>query len=126
MFSHATAWLFVLLVAPFIFHGFSRDSLIALGWVPTLFLFGLVPLLVGSAVWMLPFLSARCRSHGTFLYHSWVAAGAFIAVFIYVDIQFAGDVIPPPHLYYAPSVLAFVVALGASFLYAFRPINRNA
>lgn len=93
--SQATAWLIVLIVAPLIFHGFTHDSLIALGWLPALFLFGLVPLIFGSAVWMLPFTSLWCRSHCLPLYHLWVAVGAFIAVFLYVQMQFAGVPLPP-------------------------------
>ena len=116
--SHATAWLIVLLVAPFIFHGFTRDSLLALGWVPALFLFGLIPLVFGSALWMLPFISSWCLSHCLPVYHLWVAVGAFIAVFLYVEMQFTGDLLPPAKLYYAPSALAFLVALVASLTYA--------
>lgn len=116
--SHATAWLIVLLVAPFIFHGFSRDSLLALGWVPALFLIGLVPLLFGSTVWMLPFISSWGLSHCLIFYHAWVAVGASIAIFLYFAMQFAGEPLPPPHLYYAPPALAFFVALAASFIYA--------
>lgn len=116
--SHATAWLAVLLVAPFIFHGFTRDSLIAFGWVPALFLFGLIPLAFGSTLWMLPFISSWCLSHCLHFYHLWVAVGAFIAAFLYVGMQFSGDPLPPAQLYYAPSALAFVVAFAASRTYA--------
>ena len=42
----------------------------------------------------------------------------FIAVFLYVELQFAGDPLPPAQLYYAPSALAFLVALAASLTYA--------
>jgi len=111
---------------PFVFGGITRQSVSTLGYAPLLFTIGIIPLLFGSALWMLPFFAPGISERLSSIYHVWVALGACFALVIYVDMQFAGDPRPAAHVYYAPAGIAFIIALFVSWFHTRLRNRRNA
>jgi hypothetical protein len=80
---------------------------------PFVFGIGLPFLLLGSAVWMAPFLVPAVRSYGGVAYHPWVALGGGMAVLCASKLGTLGDPLPTINQRFTPTVLAF--AFGALF-----------
>jgi hypothetical protein len=116
--AQVTTWLIVCIALPFILGGFNTAGLRPLGFIPILFLIGLMPLCLGSALWMAPFALRRLRHSAGLSYRLWVCVGASLSVLCYLELQFAGDPLPPLWRYWSPVVLAFFLAFPMSTFYA--------
>jgi hypothetical protein len=110
---------------PFIFSGFTPEALSNLGDALPLFLFGLIPLLVGSTFWMYPVFWLSL-SPFSIIYHLWTALGAGLSLLIFVDLLFTGDPPPPRNVFFAPAWSAFLIGFVTSWLLARYHSTRNA
>ena len=110
---HGVVWLVSCLLGPFLSTGLSRTTGVALMVTPFLFGIGLPFLLLGSAVWMGPFLVAALRRFDAVAYHLWVALGGGVAVFCASNLGTLGDLAPTLHQRFTPAAVAFV--LGGIF-----------
>jgi hypothetical protein len=108
---HVAVWLVSCLLGPFLSSGLSRETGIALVVMPFIFGIGLPFLLLGSAIWMLPFLIRALRRFDRVAYHLWVALGSSLAVICASDLGTLGDPAPPLHQRIMPAALALVLGI---------------
>jgi len=111
---HGTVWLGSCFLGLFLSSGVSRDTGIALLVAPFIFGIGLPFLLLGSAIWMSPFLTPALRRYDGFGYHLWVSLGAGIAVFCASNLGTLGDPLPTVYQRFTPTVLALVLGFLCS------------
>jgi hypothetical protein len=114
IFLHVLVWLvWCILIFPFIFRGVSIESLQGWWLAPLFFAVGLLPLCIGSAVWMLLFLLPPLRFREGIFYHLWIALGAVLAILCSLELP-RTDSDPSLVLHYwLAAIVAF--ALGFSF-----------
>ena len=112
--SITLTWFVVSLLLPFIFGGMTSGSLSRILYMPFIFLIGLIPLAIGSFLWLMPLYLPRFRGKRGILYHFWIAFGSAIALWFYVELQFSGDPPPPSFQYWTPSLISFPLALAFS------------
>ena len=111
---HVAVWLGSCLLGPFLSSGLSRETGIALMVAPFLFGIGLPFVLLGSALWMAPFLIPALRRFEGVAYHFWVALGVGVAVFCLSNLGTLDDPAPSLHQRYTPTALALILGVLAS------------
>jgi hypothetical protein len=82
-----------------------------------IFAVGLLPLCIGSAVWMLLFLLPPLRFREGIFYHLWIALGAVLAILCSLEIP-RTDSDPSLVLnYWLAAIVAFALGLGFSGIF---------
>ena len=115
--SHVAAWLVCCAMWPFVLSG-SHGSAMArfVGFPLLMFLIGIVPLLIGSTIWMGIFTLPSLRQRAGVFYYLWVGLGAALSLLACVELAAGGDARPSATLVLVPALVACMAAIGTSVL----------